>query len=162
MMTRNGAMDAWLEPASGHAFAGLGELLETPHRSPRQDGAASVQNLRPGAAANLALIRSDPFTFAPVTTMERHRYSTQLFVPLDVDAYIVLVAGGEMAPDLGSLRALRVSGHHGINYLPGTWHMGMATLSRPGTFAMLIHEDGSAADCEFCDVPPIQIRITER
>jgi ureidoglycolate lyase len=155
-------MDVWLEPISPRALAGFGELLETPTPSLRQDRAASVQNLRAGTPANLALIRSDPFAFAPVTVMERHVHSTQLFVPLDVDAYVILVAGGESAPDLTSLRAFRIGGRQAINYLPGTWHMGMATLGRPGTFAMLIHEDGSAADCEFCNVPPITIRTTER
>jgi ureidoglycolate hydrolase len=48
------------------------------------------------------------------------------------------------------------------NYLPGTWHMGMATLGRPGTFVMLIHEDGSDTGCVFCNVPPIMIRTIER
>lgn len=158
---RTNGMDVRLEPISPQAFAGLGELLDEPNPAPRQNTAAFLRNLREKVPANVALIRAEPFAFEPVAVMERHRYSTQLFVPLDVDAFVVLVAGGGAAPDLGSLRAFRVDGRQAINYLPGTWHMGMATLGRSGVFAMLIHEDGSADDCDFCSVPPIRIRTDE-
>jgi ureidoglycolate lyase len=56
-----------------------------------------------------------------------------------------------------TLRAFRVGGHSGINYKAGTWHYGMTTIGAAGTFAMLVHEDGSADDCHFIDVAPIVI-----
>jgi ureidoglycolate lyase len=96
--------------------------------------------------------------------MERHALSNQLFVPLDVDHYLILVARDDGAdrPDFQTLRAFRVSGRQAINYFAGTWHMNMSTLDRPGVFIMMIHEDGTPDDCEFCDVDPVVIKLDVR
>ena len=58
-------------------------------------------------------------------------------------------------PALETLRAFRVGGRTGVNYNRGTWHHGMTTIGESGTFAMLVHEDGTAGDCQFVEVDPI-------
>ena len=145
-----------VRPISAKAFAAFGDLLEAPASGTRQDFAATIENRRPGARANLALVRAQPFAFpSPLATLERHANSTQLFAPLDLDAYLVVVATdtGRTAPDLSTVAAFSVARHLAISYHAGIWHAGMTTIGRPGTFVMMIHEDGTPADCEFFDLP---------
>ena len=77
-----------------------------------------------------------------------------------MSAYLVVVAPDrEGVPDEDAIRAFRVPGHAGINYRAGTWHAHMMTLSAPGTFAMLDHEDGSAEDCHFAPIAPVVLDV---
>ncbi len=142
-------------------FLPYGDLLETPATPPRQDRAADIANLRRGAGANLALIASEPFAgLMPLRRLERHPHSSQAFLPSAVGAYLVVVASDrDGAPDEDTIRAFRVPGHAGINYRAGAWHAHMMTLSAPGTFAMLDHEDGSAEDCRFASIAPLMLDL---
>jgi ureidoglycolate lyase len=147
-----------LEPIDDDTFRPYGQLLGPPQGGRRQDFAAHVENLR-GASArlNLATIRVEPVSFpCTVTTMECHPHSTQAFLPMDVGEYMVAVcsADAQGRPALQTLRAFRISGSLGVNYDPGIWHVGMATIGSPGTFGMLIFEAGNAADCTFTTIDP--------
>jgi ureidoglycolate lyase len=146
---------------TSESFAPYGQLLSAPHQSSREDFAAKIENARPlTARANLALIAASPARFPlEIKRLERHAYSNQAFLPLDVPEYLVVVCAddGSGRPDLSTLRAFRASGRVGINYNPGTWHHGMTTIGGPGTFAVLVHEDGTADDCRFVDVEPIVV-----
>jgi ureidoglycolate lyase len=148
-------------PIDAAAFAPFGQLLERPSAGVRQDFAADVLNERPASArANLALVRAEAASLPlSVDTMEHHPHSTQAFFPLDVEEYLVAVChdDGNGAPDLATLAAFRVRGTQGISYRPRIWHVGMTTLGRPGTFAMLVHEDRTPADCVFRRVPAFQV-----
>jgi ureidoglycolate hydrolase len=143
------------------AFARYGQVMSAPNNGSRENFAAKVENDRPASArANLALIAASPCAFPlAIKALERHAHSNQAFMPLDVSEYLVVVCSddGKNKPDLATLRAFRVSGSTGINYNRGTWHYGMSTIGEPGTFAMLVHEDGSAEDCHFVDVEPIVV-----
>lgn len=150
-----------LRPIDRDAFAPYGQLLETPGEPWRLDFAGRVENLRPSARANLAMVRVEP---APLPLrlerLERHAHSSQAFFPLDVEGYLVVVCRGdaEGRPDPSTLAAFAVGPHQAINYAAGTWHHGMATLGRRGgTFAMLVHEDGSPEDCHFQAVDPFVV-----
>jgi len=145
-----------VKPISAEAFAEYGDLLEKPRSGTRQNFAAVVENRRSNARANLALVHCEPFAVGTlIGALERHPFSTQFFAPLDVDAYLVVVAKdtGQQQPNLATVSAFRVGAHQAISYHSGTWHAGMATLGKPGTFAMMVHEDGSAGDCKFIDLP---------
>lgn len=148
-----------IEPITAEAFAPYGTLLVGPAIGPRQDRAAEIENGRPGVPLNLALIRSEPFAGSmPLRRLERHPHSAQSFLPLAVGDYLVVVApdaGGR--PDEAGLLAFRVPGGTGIVYRSGAWHAHMTTLSAPGTFAMLVHEDGSAEDCVLAPIDPVDV-----
>lgn len=148
-----------IEPIAADAFAPFGALLVAPAEDPRQDRVARIENLRAGVPPNLALIRSAPFSgLMPLTRLERHPHSSQTFLPLAVEAYLAVVApdrGGR--PDEAAIRAFRVPGRVGIHYRAGAWHAHMMTLSAPGTFAMLVHEDGTAEDCVFAPIAPLTL-----
>lgn len=144
-----------IEPFSAEAFAPYGHAFDAPEADKaRTDRRVPLVNARPHAAANLAAVRASVIALpAVVTPFERHVHSSQLFVPLDVESYLVLVApGGDEGPDLTKVRAFRVPGTTAICYAPRTWHAGMRVLGGRGTFAMHVHEDGTAEDTDFRDV----------
>lgn len=150
-----------LSDITAEAFAPYGEVLDDPATPPRQDQAGRMQNTRQAARANLALVRSEPMAgLMPVRRLERHLHSNQAFLPLSVDAYAVIVAPDrDGRPDESRIHGFRVPGHVGINYRAGTWHAHMMTLEEPGRFAMLVHEDGTDADCSFSPIAPLMIAL---
>ena len=148
-----------LEPISAEAFAPFGDLIAAGDAFVRTNSVARVDNRRPYARANLATVRLDATPLpATISRLEKHAFSTQAFIPLDVGRYVVIVApdlGG--TPDRAAAIGFTVPQGIGISYHAGTWHAGMMVLDRPGALAMLVHEDGSADDCTFAPVEPFQI-----
>ncbi len=147
------------EPITAAAFIPFGALISIPPDVKRVNFAAPITNLRPSARANLALVRP-PLATLPcrVSLMERHCHSTQAFVPMGgLRALIFVAPGGDAGPNLSQARSFIVAGDIGISYAVGIWHIGMACLSAPGIMAMLVHEDGSAEDTEFREIPTIEL-----
>lgn len=82
------------------------------------------------AEPNLSLFKCSPAKSLPfiLRLIERHPYSSQMFVPLNngkVKGYLVVVClsndEGDR-PDLSTLNAFVVSSTQGISYHPGIWH----------------------------------------
>ncbi len=148
-----------LIPITAEAFAPFGVLNTIPPGVARVNFTAPVENLRTHAKVNLAMVRP-PMTDLPlrIEMMERHCFSTQAFIPLGgVRAILLVAAGGDDGPDLVAAQAFLVPGDIGFSYQVGVWHAGMTTLGQAGAMAMLVHEDGSAADTEFRDIAPVEI-----
>jgi ureidoglycolate lyase len=61
--------------------------------------------------------------------LERHPHGSQLFMPLQGQAFIAVVADGDAVPDAGTLRAFLVSAGRGINLGPGVWHHPLLSLA---------------------------------
>jgi ureidoglycolate lyase len=99
----------------------------------------------------LSASRAQPRTL-PLSgsVMERHRFSSQTFFPLDVARYVVIVApdGVDGMPDMRRAHALMVPGDTAITYTADSWHHPMIALDRPACFAVLLWRDGTAADIE--------------
>jgi len=111
---------------------------------------SDVINLRPNQARlNLCVFRCQGAHLPlEMKLLERHPYSTQVFLPMRQDAkFLVIVSLGQNLPDLASLKAFIVTGAQGISYKPGVWHYPMTALEQPIDFSCLIWEDGSASDC---------------
>lgn len=116
---------------------------------------AALDNLRAGARPNLSVFRCaprGPFPFT-IALLEKHPASTQVFVPMNAQRYLVVVAGGDAEPDLETLEAFVATGTQGITYRPGVWHHPMIALDAETDFACLVFEDGSAGDCTEWPVP---------
>lgn len=148
------------QPLSAQAFAPFGQVVSAglaagatanQGTAVRFDWSAALENLRPGARPNLAVFRSVarslPFE---VRLLERHPRSTQLFVPMVVDRFLVVVAPDDSRgePDLERLCAFVCGPGQGVNYRAGSWHHPLIALGRDAEFAMLAWEDGTALDCE--------------
>lgn len=140
-----------VEPLAPAAFADFGTVVRAPAELARMVFPDALGSLRPDARATLsasrALPRKLPLT---ATVMERHRYSTQTFLPLDVARYVVVVAPDATVgtPDMKRARAFLVPGDTGISYRADAWHHPMIVLDRPGCFAVVLWRDGTAADIE--------------
>jgi ureidoglycolate hydrolase len=141
------------------AFAPYGEVIVTGDAFGRVDFVACVENGRAHARANLATVRLEPTPLpATVDQMERHPRSSQAFVPLDVAAYVVVVAPDvNDAPDAANAIGFVVPMGTGLSYRTGVWHTGMMVLDRPGALMILVHEDGTSDDCHFRAVDPFRI-----
>ena len=90
----------------------------------------------------------------PWHVLERHRLGSQTFVPLggDVPAghggavCVLLVALGETAPQMSSLRAFRVGAQQAFTLKPGTWHHPLiATHDRD---FLVLERSAPEVDCE--------------
>jgi ureidoglycolate lyase len=146
-----------IEPIDAAAFMPFGQLI--PPRAPgqgRQELFEKLQNERASARPRLSMATVEPKAL-PLTAvqMERHVHSSQVFVPVDSAGYLVVVAphGADGMPDLGKIRAFRVSGDTGLNYRADTWHHPLSALERTGRFAILTFVDGTSADEQFVDLP---------
>lgn len=150
-----------IEPITREAYQPYGDLIAADEALPfnfanmktakRFNHLADVVNLRPDSARlNLCVFRCDPLEKLPleIKLLERHEYSTQVFMPISSAArFLVVVSLGGAEPDLTTLKAFEVSNPQGISYKPGIWHYPMTALEHQVDFACLVHEDGTKDDC---------------
>lgn len=126
----------------------------------RFNSVAECLNLRPGKAQpNLCVFHCSPQVSAPQTTftiklLEKHPLSTQAFIPMQADRFLVVVCLGEEKPDLSTLRAFLAVKSQGITYRPGVWHHPLIAMDRQTDFVCLIWEDGTADDCKVVKLQP--------
>ncbi|MCE9671774.1 ureidoglycolate lyase [Myxococcus stipitatus] len=116
----------------------------------RFDWSARLENGRSGAKPNLAVFRSVPQALPfTVKLLEHHPHSSQAFLPMRCERYLVCVApaASDGGPDVTRLEAFICGPGEGVNYHPGVWHHPIIALDAPAEFAMLAWEDGSAGDC---------------
>ncbi|MBX7113807.1 MAG: ureidoglycolate lyase [Myxococcaceae bacterium] len=148
------------QPLTPHAFAPFGDVVSTARLSQgksanqgtgtRLDFVAQLASTRPAAKANMVVFRCNgqalPFH---VKLLEQHPHSSQTFLPLKCERYLVCVAptGADGLPVVSALQAFIGEAGQGVNYAPGTWHHPMVSLGSDGEFAMLVWEDQSAGDC---------------
>src|SRR5438046_4391112 len=83
--------------------------------------------------------------------MERHEFSSQSFLPLDVARWLVVVApaGADGGPDPSRAVAFLAGPGQGVTYHAGTWHHPLTILDRPARFAVVMWRDGTSTDEEF-------------
>ena len=144
-----------IEPISEEVFAPYGTVVRAPADLGRSPFPDALQNTRPNARATLSASNSLPKTLPYTgTVMERHRFSSQTFFPLDVARYIVVVAphGPAGLPDMLCARAFMVPGDTAITYAADSWHHPMLALDRPARFSVLLWRDGTNADIETVDL----------
>jgi ureidoglycolate lyase len=140
-----------LSTLDAEAFAPFGAVVRAPTEVARTQFPEALANLRPEARASLSTSRSLPVSLPLVSSvMERHRYSTQTFLPLDVARYLVVVAphSARELPDMRRAHAFAVLGDTGISYAANVWHHPMVVLDRPACFAVVMWRDGSMNDID--------------
>ncbi len=151
------------QPLTKEAFAPFGDVIDVPETPGRTYYNDALGNLRPDAKANLSLSLKAETPDRPLRSdyMERHEFSSQTFVPLDVERWLIVVAPHASAggPDVTGMKAFIATGRQGVTYRPNTWHHGLTVLDRPGRFAVFMWLDGGKGDEEFVPVPPFSIRI---
>ncbi|HEY8078722.1 MAG TPA: ureidoglycolate lyase [Labilithrix sp.] len=131
----------------------------------RRNDAGALESTRPGAKPNLATFVCKPWTRFPVLaeSMEKHPCSSQLFVPMKVERYLVVVAPAGDVPDVGALRAFVATPGQGVIYGAGIWHMPLIVFGAANAeFVMLVWEDGTREDCIVGKLAePVEIAVEE-
>jgi ureidoglycolate lyase len=151
------------QPLTREAFAAFGDVIDVPSEAGRTYYEEALGNLRPGARPSLSVSLKAETVARPLKAklLERHEFSSQTFMPLDVGRWLIVVAphaksGG---PDVTQVKAFIATGQQGITYKPNVWHHGNTVLDRPGRFAVFMWRDGGTGDEEFVPVSPFTIRI---
>jgi len=141
------------EPLRAESFAPFGDVLEAPLDLGRNFFGDGLANRRAGAAPSLAVAHVPALATLPLvaTRMERHEFSSQSFLALDVARWLVIVAprAANGRPDTGRARAFLAGPNQGVTYRVDTWHHPLTVLDRPARFAVLIWLERSATDEEF-------------
>lgn len=130
----------------------------------RFDHLADLEDLRPGRAKlNVTVFRCAPRAAGPfsIELLEKHPLSTQIFVPMNADRYLVVVAGGGDRPDLSTIAAFEASGTQGVSYHPGVWHHPMIALDHEIHFGCFVFEDGTEGDCVVAPLAPEERRVVD-
>lgn len=142
------------EPLTRAAFAPFGNVIPPMTRPGRAFFNDNLSNARPAASIDLSLALLEPMKAGVLraTVMERHRHSSQTFLPLRVARYLVVVAphGRDGRPDVAGARAFIADGRRGLTYRADIWHHGLTVLDEPGEFAVLMWCDRTEEDEEFC------------
>ncbi len=81
-----------------------------------------------------------------IEIMERHPLSSQLFMPLSDNPYLVVVAPkGEL--DESQIKVFLASPNQGVNYHAGTWHHYSLALDGISDF-LVVDRGGDGANCD--------------
>jgi ureidoglycolate lyase len=148
-------MDIITQPLTPETFAPYGQVFTAPQVPGRVDNPIRIDNRRSAAAPWFILVKVAPSAL-PLTArmLERHRFSSQAFVPMKVSRYLVVVApdGADGGPELTKARAFIAGPGQGVNYNPDVWHHPVTVLDRPADFCVLMWNDGSPADTEYLEL----------
>ncbi len=152
---------------SAEAFAPFGDVIVASSHSEQrlinEGNTTRFHNLAQlslddlGGRPGISIFRSTPLP-APVTLrfMERHPLSSQAFMPLSKNPYLVVVApAGKL--DESKVVAFIASGGQGVNYHPGTWHHYCLALGETSDF-LVVDRIAEDENCDEVDlVQPIVV-----
>ena len=143
------------------AFAPYGEVLSAPEAPGREYFDSGLASGRAEAWPSLSMVLKLPVERLPIEAelLERHEFSSQTFVPVDVSRWLIVVCPHALrgGPDLSRAAAFLAGPDQGITYHMNIWHHGLTVLDRPARFAVLMWRDGTSDDEEFVPVPPVTV-----
>jgi ureidoglycolate lyase len=149
-------LDLSPEPLTAAAFHEFGNVGEMPRAPGRADFSTDLRSERAAAQPSLSVVRVEALRQFPltVTQLERHEFSSQTFLPLDVSRWLLIVCPHSQigGPDLRAARAFLAGPADIVTYRMNTWHHPLTVLDRPASFCVLMWRDGSALDEEFVDL----------
>jgi ureidoglycolate lyase len=155
-------MEITPQPLTREAFAPFGDVIDMPTTAGRFYYDDALGNLRRDATASLSVALKAETPDRPLRSelMERHEFSSQTFIPVDVGRWLIVVAphAAKGGPDMADARAFIADASQGVTYKANTWHHGLTTLDRPGRFAVFMWKAGTR-DEEFVPVAPFTVPI---
>jgi ureidoglycolate lyase len=144
------------KPLSAETFKPFGFVFEAPAAPGRSPPAAELRSHRDWAIATLTVsLEGQAASPHRIARLERHPFSTQTFIPLDLSRYLIVVAPAlaNGNPSTSEARAFVGAARQGCSYATGLWHAAFSVLDRRGSYAALIWRDGSVDDEVFFDLP---------
>lgn len=155
-------MELIARPLTRAAFAPYGDVVEAPADPGRAYFATSLGTLRPSALPKLWMLTKFPVPPLPlrITALERHEFSSQSFVPIEVGRWLVVVAppAPQGGPDVARAEAFLPTPLQGVSYRPNTWHSGLNVFDKVARMTVFMWLDGSETDEEIVAVPPFTVR----
>ena len=143
-----------IQPLTSEAFAPFGDVIDTSGEPDKiiNQGLCGRYHDRAemdfsDGRAGLSLFKAEPRAL-PLTLemMERHPEGSQAFIPMSMDAFLVIVAedaGGKPGAPL----AFQTAPGQAINFHRGVWHGVLTPLAAPGLFAV-VDRIGNGANLE--------------
>ena len=120
------------QPLTREAFVPFGDVIETEGRdhftindgyAERFHNLADVDLTEADGKVLISIFRARPRPRPiQVEMMERHPLSSQAFIPLSSQPFLVLVAPAGEQPSQDNLTLFRTNGLQGVNFARGVWH----------------------------------------
>lgn len=156
------------EPLTGEAFAPYGDLIETGAdpmiinygHTERHHDLARLDLAEIEGTPLVSIFRSNPLPMPlQLKIMERHPLSSQAFIPMGQEPYLVVVApAGDF--DARQLKAFIARPDQGVNYARGTWHHFCLALNKVSDF-VVIDRGGEGPNCDEAELPePVEIDLS--
>jgi ureidoglycolate lyase len=144
------------EPLSPVAFEPFGDVAERPVDVRRRYLPTAANRADDAVFPTLWISNSARVGTLPLqlTTLERHPFSAQTFIPLGIAHYLAIVckpaAGG--GPDLATLRCFIAGAHQSVTFARNVWHHPMTVLQTAMEFIVAIGITGRDDDDVFVDL----------
>jgi ureidoglycolate lyase len=144
------------QPLQAEAFAPFGEVIAAAGAFTRiNNGSAQhyadlapIDVAREGGRARVGIYRARPVALPlPIRMLERHPLGSQLFMPLDGQCFLIVVAPAGDTVEPAAIRAFVSNGHQGVNYRRGTWHHPLLALGQECDF-LVLDRAGAGANCD--------------
>lgn len=147
-------------PLNQHTFSAYGDVIETDKRDffhindglvERYHDLANVEVLEQDRTL-ISINRAQPAAMPIVVhELERHPLGTQAFMPMNGEAFVVIVALGEDKLDLSTLKAFITNGQQGVNYHRNVWHHPLFAWQTVTNF--LTVDRGGSDNCDVESIP---------
>ena len=144
------------EPLTAGAFAPFGQVVEataTPEliNAGTTDKFSDLARLdldAEGGRPQVSLYQGQPYPLPlSVAMLERHPLSSQLFMPLSDNPFLIIVAASGAAPGPDTVRVFVSNGGQGVNYDRGTWHHPLIAL-RTASWFLVLERNGPERNCD--------------
>ena len=144
-----------LTPANFADYGHVGQVGEGLVKTIRNGGAILTKSavtfehdqVAPDHALEFYQVKAEGTSLHAVQA-EQHPHSGQMFIPMAVERYLVVV--WKEHPDSGCAPQAFVGGPEDVViYRPGIWHHGIVALRRDGVFASTMWKTRGGTDVEF-------------
>lgn len=152
-----------LERLTAEAFAPFGDIIQTTGNTfhhinacmvERYHDLAPVDVLDGDGRPGISLLVAKPYELPlAVQQLERHPRSSQAFIPLSEQPFLVIVAPPGDTVGIDSLRAFVTDGRQGVNYRRGVWHHVLLAIGEMANF-VAIDRIGNGPNCDLFDFAP--------
>jgi ureidoglycolate lyase len=155
-------------PLTQAAFAPYGDVIETQGKdffhindgqTERYHDLANIdviEQARPLISINRAQALDFPLT---VKQLERHPLGSQAFVPMNGEAFLIVVALGDGKPEQSTLRAFFTNGLQGVNYNRNVWHHPLFAWKTVTNFLTI--DRGGLNNCDVAELPPYELELSK-
>lgn len=157
---KENTMKLQVQPLSQQAFQAYGDVIATEGRDFFHINGGKVERYHDLAKVEIlaqdrtlvSINRAQPAALPIVATeLERHPLGTQAFIPMNGERFVVVVALGDDAPDMSTLRAFITDGQQGVNYHRNVWHHPLFAWQTVTNF--LTVDRGGSDNCDVLSIP---------